>query len=288
MDLLANTIDQHPHLQGQCDQLDLNGQCRVQIINCKATDQVVLNDPVTEGCYISVMGRNDAHSLSYPEYPSASLQQLFIATLIPDQRIEDRFVVPKGGFLQAIRIFFPFNDRLGRSLIAQPNTEQLKPIGSFAQGWQMPLSGQLLSVVSSIWQCTIQGEARTLWLHGKMFEILALAMTQQPRLTLSQRACELVERSPEKNWTINSLSRQLATNDCYLKRAFKQELGVGVAKWIQNYRMEIAQKNLKTTQMSITEIALSLGYQSNSYFTKVFRQHLGVTPAQFRGKNSRM
>lgn len=287
MDILANMIEQHPHLQGQCDQLDLNGQCRVQIINCKASDQVVLNDPVTEGCYISVMGRNDAHSLSYPEYPSASLQQLFIATLIPDQRIEDRFVVPKGGLLQAIRIFFPFNDRLGRSLIAQPNTEQLKPIGSFAQGWQMPLSGQLLSVVSSIWQCQIQGEARKLWLHGKMFEILALAMTQQPRLTLSQRACALVEQSPEKNWTIGTLSRQLATNDCYLKRAFKQELGVGVAKWVQNYRIALAKQKLETSQQNITEIALNMGYQSNSYFTKVFKQYYGVTPKQFRALNSR-
>ena len=49
-----------------------------------------------------------------------------------------------------------------------------------------------------------------------------------------------------------------------------------------DYRMQVAKKLLETTDSSITDIALHCGFNSNSYFTKLFHRSFGKTPNAYR------
>lgn len=52
--------------------------------------------------------------------------------------------------------------------------------------------------------------------------------------------------------------------------------------YVNFYRIQIALEMLTSTTRTITEISEMCGFSSLSYFGKVFRQHTGVTPVQYR------
>lgn len=68
----------------------------------------------------------------------------------------------------------------------------------------------------------------------------------------------------------------------YLSRLFKQETGVTLLKYINDYRMKRAQSLLRNTQMKVNLIAQETGYRSASYFCQRFRDCFGVTPENYR------
>lgn len=68
----------------------------------------------------------------------------------------------------------------------------------------------------------------------------------------------------------------------YLSRIFKQETGVQLTEYITQKRIQEAKRLLKETDRTIGEIAFSVGYSNWAYFSKVFREKNGETPAQFR------
>lgn len=68
----------------------------------------------------------------------------------------------------------------------------------------------------------------------------------------------------------------------YLSRMFKRRTGMGLNEYIVNRRIDLAKQLLAQTDLSVGSIAVQLGYNSFSHFTKVFKQHVGVTPAKYR------
>jgi AraC-like DNA-binding protein len=68
----------------------------------------------------------------------------------------------------------------------------------------------------------------------------------------------------------------------YFARAFKHTTGLPPHHFQQRLRVERAKDLLGTTQFSITEIALRVGYGSSQTLARVFRKNVGATPAEFR------
>ena len=82
--------------------------------------------------------------------------------------------------------------------------------------------------------------------------------------------------------TIEDLSRQFLMNPTTLKRVFKAVYGTSVASHMKQHRMEKAAKLLNDTDMSISRIALSVGYESQSRFTVAFKDAYGILPTVYR------
>ena len=57
---------------------------------------------------------------------------------------------------------------------------------------------------------------------------------------------------------------------------------MSIVQFVRQRRLEKACYFLRHTDMNITEIALSSGFNSLPYFNKVFRAHLGITPSAYR------
>ena len=71
------------------------------------------------------------------------------------------------------------------------------------------------------------------------------------------------------------------TADHYI-RIFKKEMGLTPIKYINAKKIENAQLLLVTTNYSIREIAGELAFDNISYFNKLFKQHIGKTPQEYR------
>ncbi|WP_432461065.1 MULTISPECIES: helix-turn-helix transcriptional regulator [unclassified Agarivorans] len=286
MDDLVTQIKQAQSLIGCLDTVYLDGRLRVDIINVQASRTTILNDPVNAGGYLTIMGNNGAYNPDFPDYPASAFVHRFMVTVLPESRWHDTLVLPTNAQIQAIRIHFPQEQPPCQLLMKDSVDDFFVPLQLYQAGWQFQLLGELRYVVNSVWNCRLSGEARRMWMLGKMYEILALAISQSRPQSLAEKATTLVRQQIDLNWTIASLAKALATNECYLKQAFHQEYGIGVASWIQQYRIQQAQHQLKSGLKPVTDVAFSLGFQTSSYFAKVFKRHIGLTPSEFRKINS--
>ncbi|WP_168188948.1 helix-turn-helix domain-containing protein [Thiomicrorhabdus sediminis] len=60
------------------------------------------------------------------------------------------------------------------------------------------------------------------------------------------------------------------------------EKGLSYREIINGLKVEQAKKMLKDTNLSLSEISMSLGYSTNSHFTRAFKNVTGLTPSIFR------
>lgn len=68
----------------------------------------------------------------------------------------------------------------------------------------------------------------------------------------------------------------------YFSRIFKQLIGKGFSEYLNFIRITESEKLLLTTDMNITEIALSVGFSTSSYFIRQFKLYKNIPPKQFK------
>lgn len=73
----------------------------------------------------------------------------------------------------------------------------------------------------------------------------------------------------------------ISVNDSYLSRQFKKEVNMTITYYIQKYRIEKAKLLIEQGNLSITEIALRLGFKDVQYFTTTFKKLVHMTPSEF-------
>ena len=67
-----------------------------------------------------------------------------------------------------------------------------------------------------------------------------------------------------------------------LSRLFKNQVGIGFSEYVVAKRLECAKELLITTSYTVNEISNMAGFNSASYFCKIFKTYEGVSPAVFR------
>jgi len=68
----------------------------------------------------------------------------------------------------------------------------------------------------------------------------------------------------------------------YLTDCFRQEVGITPGAYIRRYRIHQACELLRSSEQSITQIALSVGFSDSAHFTRTFQRELNMTPRAFR------
>jgi two-component system, response regulator YesN len=83
---------------------------------------------------------------------------------------------------------------------------------------------------------------------------------------------------------ISDISDYLGLNLEYLCRLFKSETNVTLNNYLTNYRIKISCHLLKTTDLKVNEIGEMVGYNSLSYFSRIFRKKMNLSPHNYRLK----
>ena len=87
-----------------------------------------------------------------------------------------------------------------------------------------------------------------------------------------------------ENIGIGEIAEHAAISESQLRRDFKQYLGVSPLKFVQEKKVEFAQNRLVYSDISYVDLANDLGFASHSHFIKIFKEHAGMTPAEYRDK----
>jgi len=89
----------------------------------------------------------------------------------------------------------------------------------------------------------------------------------------------------EKLITANEIAATLAISTNYLYDLLRNLTGMNTQQHIHAYMIERAKGMLLTTDLSVNEIAYSLGFEYPQYFNRLFKSKTGQTPVEFRNLN---
>lgn len=84
--------------------------------------------------------------------------------------------------------------------------------------------------------------------------------------------------------TLEVLAKEANLHPNYLSVLFKKETGENLSEYLIRSRIEVAKSLLARTEYSYIQISCSLAFNSQSHFTKVFKEQTGFTPKQYRLK----
>ncbi len=86
----------------------------------------------------------------------------------------------------------------------------------------------------------------------------------------------------ESDLSLSTAARKAAMHKDYLSKLFKQETGSGFSEYVNIQRIKKAQELLITTHMKSYEIAQEVGFQDESYFSRVFKKFVGIRPNEYK------
>ena len=97
-------------------------------------------------------------------------------------------------------------------------------------------------------------------------------------------AMEFINKDISNHILLKQLANKTGTNECTLKKIFKNIYSTTVYQFLLKKRMEHADYLLQTTHLKIKEIAIQCGYESSSGFITTFRKYFGTSPGELRKK----
>lgn len=97
-----------------------------------------------------------------------------------------------------------------------------------------------------------------------------------------QALVDFITLHPEANLSREDMCRMCDVSESTLRRLFKAHMGKSIYEFTKETKILYASHLLMTTNVPISEIGYRLGYDSASYFTKIFKEDIGISPQQYR------
>ena len=97
-----------------------------------------------------------------------------------------------------------------------------------------------------------------------------------------KKTVDYIEAHMDEDLSLDRIADALCYSKFYLSRAFREETGCTVYKYIQRRRLTQAARKLVETKQPIVEIALEARYDSQQAFSLAFKQAYACTPKKFR------
>ena len=96
------------------------------------------------------------------------------------------------------------------------------------------------------------------------------------------RVLDYIESRLDGPLTLADIAEQANLSPFHFSRSFKRTLGVSLANFVAQRRIERASKLLLRSRRPLAEIALAVGFQSQASFTRRFHSEVGLSPGRFR------
>jgi AraC-like DNA-binding protein len=155
--------------------------------------------------------------------------------------------------------------------------------------------------VLEIVNCNLTGLNRKIYLESNILFLLYQIQKNNLVFQLNCNTCSFLNKPLEKdkivkakeyitenldtNISIQNIASYVGTNQCYLKKGFKELYGQTVFEFVLENRMIKANEMLQQANLSIGDIALQIGYSSVSSFSQAYKNFFGYSPSQSLKQN---
>jgi AraC-like DNA-binding protein len=100
--------------------------------------------------------------------------------------------------------------------------------------------------------------------------------------SIMNRVINHIEENYNKELTVDELSQLAGLSEYYFSRLFKKQTAYSIHEYIIKTRIINAKILLKSTDLSLREIAYQCGFTNESSFSNTFKKNTGMTPGMFR------
>lgn len=122
------------------------------------------------------------------------------------------------------------------------------------------------------------------WMNYSFSQIIDMGSARKKQSSSVDAARAYIHMHFAEDITREEVARHVCLAPEYFAKQFKKEYGTTIKDYINMCRANAARDLLKTTDLSITEIAGRVGFSDSSYFTVVFKKIMGASPSEFRQK----
>ncbi|MDD3251066.1 MAG: AraC family transcriptional regulator [Lachnospiraceae bacterium] len=91
-----------------------------------------------------------------------------------------------------------------------------------------------------------------------------------------------IHENLDEELNMEKLAEEHGISSRYVRRFFKEQIGMGSNEYINMLRLGKAKQLLCNPNYTITQVALMSGFTSSQYFCRVFRRQMNVSPAEYR------
>lgn len=93
---------------------------------------------------------------------------------------------------------------------------------------------------------------------------------------------DYIKRNPQLNLKVSDISERFGYNEKYLSHLFGKLSGITLKQYIMRNKMEIANYLLTDTNLPISDISITLGFQDAHNFMRAYKKISGLTPSEYR------
>lgn len=114
--------------------------------------------------------------------------------------------------------------------------------------------------------------------------LLRFPVHEQSDNLIVRKAKEFMDQYLLEDVTLAKVGEAIHVSPGYLSRIFYKEIGENFSDYIIRNKMEYAQKLLRKTNRKVYEIASDIGYTNPHYFSKLFKERIGLSPLEYRNQ----
>lgn len=120
------------------------------------------------------------------------------------------------------------------------------------------------------------------WHHVGQQPFATLTRSRQVDDAVIRRCQEWIAEHYERDAPVAAMAERSGLSERSFKRRFARATGMSPLEYVQALRLEETKHLLETTELPIEAIANQIGYEDASFFGRLFRRKVGLTPAQYR------
>ena len=102
------------------------------------------------------------------------------------------------------------------------------------------------------------------------------------QLTYAEKAESYIETNYSYPITVEEIASYVGISRSHLFRSFQNYMNRSPKEYLTEYRIKQACRLLRETDLSVSAIAYSVGFENNLYFSKAFRKQKGESPSEYR------
>lgn len=142
------------------------------------------------------------------------------------------------------------------------------------KGWQMAVESQLMYLLTLIYRC-----------YDYMKELETSNDNFQKMYARISVVLEYLSHNFKEEIRLDDLADKVSLSRHYLCKCFKAVTGKTIFEYVEQMRVQYSCYLLKTTDESVTDIGMMSGFNSVSYYNRIFKKIIGITPGQYRKEN---
>lgn len=162
------------------------------------------------------------------------------------------------------------------------------------------IPAMLLVTLNQLFNVQLSDNAKQLYFHGKVFELLGLYFSEKkpnmescPFLNNEEtvrkikHAKEHVLKNMDNPPSLKELAKFSGLNEFQLKVGFKEIYGNTVFGYLLNHKLDYSRLQLDSGKYKVNEVATQIGYTNPSHYIAAFRKKFGITPKKYLMQHSK-